>query len=451
VRADERRLTQILINVIGNAVKFTAAGRVVFRVTHQRGMAHFEVEDTGPGIAAADLERVFEPFARGSAAALSPAGPASSGTGLGLTIAKMLTDLMGGELTVSSRTVDDGLSSNPSANPSANAGVKAGVNAGAIAELSSNAPSGTCFRIRLFLPALDAARLPAAAAPRTAYAGPRRRVLVVDNEEVDRTLLATRLDALGFEVLQAASGPAALALLHEMAVDAILMDLAMPGIDGWQTLRLLRQQALSSAPAAIVSANAFDKGQDNDVGITAADFITKPLRLDELLDWLGRRLGLQWLAEPMVTIAPMAPMAPMATIATNATVATIAPIAPLVSGGTPAALKPPPPEQLQALAELVSLGYVRGVLTLLDEIAAAHPECIAWVAAPRALAQSFQLDRITPMLKPLVEPLVEPLLQPMLQPMLQPLLQPLLPSAAPPSQTHAHSPHASPPHAPRPA
>ncbi len=110
VRADERRLTQILINVLGNAVKFTPAGRVSFRAAHVREMAVFEIEDTGPGIAPADIERIFEPFSRGAHAAAAPLGASggsggASGTGLGLTIAKMLTDLMGGEMTVTSRTV----------------------------------------------------------------------------------------------------------------------------------------------------------------------------------------------------------------------------------------------------------------------------------------------------------------------------------------------------------
>ncbi|MBE0547163.1 MAG: response regulator, partial [Rubrivivax sp.] len=278
VRADARRLTQILINVLGNAVKFTPAGRVSFRAVHVRDMAIFEIEDTGPGIAPEDIERIFEPFSRGAHAAAAASGCAG-GTGLGLTIAKMLTDLMGGEMTVSSRPA-------------------------AAADGTSGSTSGTLFRIRLFLPALQGARVPPPAPPRGAYAGVRRRVLVVDNEEVDRLLLARRLEALGFDVLQAGSGPAALGLLHEAHVDAILMDLAMPGIDGWETIRTLRRQRLSDAPVAIVSANAFDRGLDNDAGITPADFITKPVRFDELLDWLGSRLALQWLAAP----PPAAPL-----------------------------------------------------------------------------------------------------------------------------------------------
>jgi len=344
VRADERRLTQILINVLGNAVKFTPAGRVSFRAAHVRDMAVFEIEDTGPGIAAADFERIFEPFSRGAHAsgATGTAGGASAGsggTGLGLTIAKMLTDLMGGEMTVSSKP-----------------------------------HAGTLFRIRLFLPELQGARLASAPAPRVAYAGPRRRVLVVDNEEVDRTLLARRLEGLGFDVLQAGSGPAALGLLHEQHVDAILMDLAMPGIDGWETIRTLRRQRLSDAPVVIVSANAFDKGQDNDAGITAADFVTKPVRFDELLDWLGTRLALQWLSVPLAS--------PVTLHAAPASVA--------ASGPAPSR------EQLQALQQVVSLGYPRGVQRLLDEIEAARPDCSAWLAPLRALATAFEFDRMTP-------------------------------------------------------
>jgi signal transduction histidine kinase/CheY-like chemotaxis protein len=338
VKADERRLTQILINLLGNAVKFTRTGRIAFRATHVRDMAVFEIEDTGPGIAPDELERVFEPFARGAAEAGSSG---THGTGLGLTIAKMLTELMGGEMTVRSKPGE-----------------------------------GTLFRVRLFLPALQGGAATLPTAPRGDCVGERRRVLVVDNEEVDRTLLARRLQGHGFEVLEAGSGVAALGLLQELAtqrgegkdppVDAIFMDLAMPGIDGWATIRALRAQGLSTAPVAIVSANAFDKNLDNDVGITPADFITKPVRLDELLDWLGTQLQLQWLPRGA---APAA--------------------APAAAG------VPPPRELLLSLQQVVALGYPRGVWHRLDQIAAAHPECTPWLAALRGMADRFQFDRMT--------------------------------------------------------
>ncbi|MBI5259116.1 MAG: response regulator [Burkholderiales bacterium] len=336
VRADEKRLRQILINLLGNAVKFTRSGRVILRSSYSGEMARFEIEDTGPGMSEAELQRVFEPFERGTSAGSSAAG----GTGLGLTISRMLTDLMGGELTVRSTP---------------------GV--------------GTCFAIKLYLPELAAGRggqARLAARRPVGVEGPVRRLLVVDNEEADRRLLVDRLAPLGFELLQAASGEEALAVLAREPVDAIFLDLAMPGIDGWTTLRRLRDAGLSAAPAAIVSANAYDKGLDNELGITPQDFLVKPVRMDELLRWLERRLALAWrhaAAEPAV---------------------------PAVAGmASQDALRAPPVGALRELEELVRLGYVRGILKKLDAIAKAHPESAAYAERLRLMARRFELDAIS--------------------------------------------------------
>ena len=226
-------------------------------------MATVEIEDTGPGLTVEEIEQIFEPFARGTASA-----QAAPGAGLGLTIAKMLTDLMGGQLSA-----------------------------------TSTPGQGSVFTVKLFLPEVHrgVAARPALvpARVRRAYAGARRKVLVVDNEEPDRELLVHLLEPLGFELRTAASGHDCLDLLAAgLRPDAILMDLAMPGIDGWETIRRLRAIEGGHARVAIVSANAFDKGLDNDVGIRAEDFVLKPVRHSELLDWLERQLGLQWLEQP---------------------------------------------------------------------------------------------------------------------------------------------------------
>ncbi|HYF19941.1 MAG TPA: ATP-binding protein, partial [Ramlibacter sp.] len=270
VRADEKRVRQILINLLGNAVKFTAEGRVTLRVRHAREMADIEVGDTGPGMAPQEIARIFEPFARGEGV-----GRSAPGAGLGLTIAKMLTDLMGGELCV-----------------------------------HSEPGRGTTFRVRLFLPQVHGAPAPLRAPVRPAgYEGPRRRILVVDNEEPDRELLVQLLEPLGFELRTAASGHDALDLLASgLRFDAILVDLAMPGIDGWETIRRMRAMENLQAKIAVVSANAFDKGLDNDAGIRAEDFILKPVRHSELLDWLERQLALCWTdSSPPPESAPPAP------------------------------------------------------------------------------------------------------------------------------------------------
>jgi signal transduction histidine kinase/CheY-like chemotaxis protein len=351
VRADERRLAQILINVLGNAVKYTVRGRVRLEVRYAREMATFTIEDTGPGIAPEDLAQVFEPFARGAAAA-----GAGSGTGLGLTIAKMLTDLMGGELTVQSRSAEalPGGAADP------------------------EATTGTRFCIRLFLPEAPA---PAAPLPkrriRTGVQGPRRRVLVVDNEAVDRQLLARRLGPLGFDVLQADGGDAALALLGATRVDAVLLDLAMPGRDGWATLAALRAGAGPNAavPVIVVSANVFEKGTESAPGAPAAaaqGFVTKPVRLDELLDALGLALGLAWHTEARPAGSTARPAA--------------------IPGPAAAEVQP----ALHALRTAIQRGHVRGARAALDRLEQGEPAAAAAARRWRGFVERFELDRCLP-------------------------------------------------------
>jgi signal transduction histidine kinase/CheY-like chemotaxis protein/purine-cytosine permease-like protein len=337
VRADARRLRQILINILGNAVKFTARGAVTLRVRCQSEMAHFEIEDSGPGISTDDLARIFEPFARGSAASVGATG----GTGLGLTIAKMLTDLMGGELTV-----------------------------------DSAAGQGSRFRIRLFLPQLHAAQAEQMQprSKRIGYVGVRRRILTVDNEAADRELIVQILEPLGFQIAQAASGAECLELAPRVRPHLIFMDLAMPGMDGWETLRRLREGGLADAEVAIISANAFEQGGDNDLDIGADDFITKPVRVDELLDWIGRRLGLEWV---------------------NAE----APPPPAAAASEPTPLHYPPAEALRSLDEEIELGYLRGIQKQLDALEALDAQHAEFVEVMRRLAAQFQFEAMREILR----------------------------------------------------
>jgi CheY-like chemotaxis protein len=276
---------------------------------------------------------VFEPFTRGNSA--QTAATVSNGSGLGLTIAKMLTDLMGGELVVRS-TVD----------------------------------AGTTFQLRLFLPELS---LPPPVAPgathaiRRAYTGVRRSVLVVDNEEADRGLLVALLEPMGFTVHAASTGQTALdALAGGLQVDAVLLDLAMPGLDGWETLRRLRASAGAQPQVAIVSANAFDRKLDNGLGIAPEDFFVKPVRHTELLDWLGTRLQLNWTET-----------------ATEGVPDTV---------GSEALGAMPERDHLLALQQVVRLGYFRGILQQLQALQTACPQAGAFIAAQEKLARQYQFE-----------------------------------------------------------
>jgi len=324
VRADRKRLGQILMNLLGNAVKFTGRGDVVFRVRYAREMATFDVQDSGPGIVADEVERIFEPFVRGSAGTgTSGAG----GTGLGLPISRMLVQLMGGALTL------------------------------------ATTPAGTTFTVRLQLPRVHApatARAASAFAP-TGYTGRRRRILVVDNERVDRELLVSILAPLGFETQQADTGLEALRCYGACQPDLILMDLAMPVMDGWEAARILRQEHGATVPILIVSANAYDKALENPAGIAPDDFIVKPVNVAELLERIGVRLALDWTL-PALALTP-----------------------------TPV-LVYPPAGQLARLREQVALGYVRGVKQELDAI---DPQYAVFKDALRKLAATFDLDAMT--------------------------------------------------------
>ena len=342
VRADEKRVRQICINLLGNAIKFTAHGSVRLVLRYAREMAHIEIHDTGPGMTAQELDRIFEPFTRGDATATSGGGSAaaSGGSGLGLTIAKMLTDLMGGEL-----------------------------------KSKSVVGQGSVFQVRLFLPELHlpaptGQRAGVSSKPRKGYAGARRKILVVDNEEADRELLVNVLGPLGFEARTAASGHDCLDLLAAgLQPDVVFLDLAMPGIDGWETLRRIRAMDGPQPQVAIVSANAFDRGLDNGLGLPPDDFIVKPVRHSELLDWLERKLELVWVESTESVSAMTATLAVSRVSIVN-----------------------PPRDEVMALQALVRLGFYRGIVNKLDALAISFPACTDFVDQQRALARQYQFE-----------------------------------------------------------
>jgi signal transduction histidine kinase/DNA-binding response OmpR family regulator len=263
VTTDERKLRQVLLNLLGNAVKFTDAGSVCFRVSAARTNGartrlKFEVEDTGVGIASKDLEIIFDPFHQ-----VRQAERRIEGTGLGLSISRKLVTLLGGSLCVDS-------------------------------ELGK----GSTFTVEVEVEEAGAERRGRAqeSAQVGGYRGARRRILIADDKTDNRQVLGRLLKSLGFIVDEASHGVQAVELARRFEPDLIFMDLVMPLKDGFEAIREIRALPGSTArtPIVAVSASAFDNTRMQSAAAGCDDFVTKPVRLDHIIEIVGRLLRLEW-------------------------------------------------------------------------------------------------------------------------------------------------------------
>jgi len=263
VHTDEKRLRQIFINLLSNALKYTVQGEVRFEVQRRGQVTEFSVTDTGCGIRPEDLGKIFEPFERGHL----PAANAVPGTGLGLTISKLLTEILGGEITV-----------------------------------QSTPGQGSCFRVRLFLSEAPEAEPRAPARRVTAYAGARRKILIADDDPDHVRLVSDVLLPLGFIVLAAPDGLSCLTLVDDAAPDLVILDITMPGMSGLEVAARLRA-AGRSAKILMVSGNLHDAARHGPADYDA--FLAKPLDIRALLERIGALLALEWVHDaPAPALAP---------------------------------------------------------------------------------------------------------------------------------------------------
>jgi CheY-like chemotaxis protein len=173
------------------------------------------------------------------------------------------------------------------------------------------------------------------------------------------------LTPLGFDTVQAETGAGCIEQYARFQPDLILMDLAMPGMDGWEASRILRRELHVAAPILIVSANAYDKNLDNPAGIAAEDFIVKPVNVAELLERIGARLGLDWVMRD----APAPALVP-----------------------DRAAPRFPPAAQLAGLRTELARGHVRGIVREIDALDPLGPEYAAFIDLLRKFAARFDLE-----------------------------------------------------------
>ena len=328
VSTDETRLRQIVINLLSNAVKFTARGAVALRARRSGQLIELEVADTGIGIAPEDQQRIFNPFER----VVAQGEPVTLGIGLGLTITKLLTEILGGEITLRSRPGE-----------------------------------GSVFTVRLLLKAISQATPPQSPPQRiVGFSGPPRTLMVVDDDPGHRLLLDKALTPLGFALLTAPDAASCLRLTERCRPDAFLLDLSLPGMDGWQLARALRGQGLNT-PVVILSASADDPGATFDERPLHDAFLAKPLDLHALVLTLGRLLRLNW-----IEALPISPRAPAA---------------------APTKLQP----YLDELGRLAEIGHVGALRALLDQLGD-EPGAASAVASMRAALDGFRMDELATMI-----------------------------------------------------
>ncbi|NOT85056.1 MAG: response regulator [Methylococcaceae bacterium] len=323
VKGDEKRVGQILINLLSNAIKFTSQGEITFRISYSCGVTTFQIIDTGPGIAPEQLQAIFQPFTQLAQEQVL------SGSGLGLTISKSLTEIMGGELTV-----------------------------------SSTLGQGTQFTVKLFLASLgdNLSKIPETAI--LGYQGHLKHLLVVDDQPDHRHLLKAILEPLGFTVSEATSGLECLRCVRLNPPDLILLDLSMPEMDGGETAIQLRQQGFSR-PIVVLTANAYATDRLKAINADCNDFLAKPLQVPELLFKLKLHLGLTWLydADDLETAQKMLPQK----------------------------CAPPPVPVLQDLIAFVRIGDLLGLNHYLAEFSQHNPEYQAFAEQLLSLSREYRL------------------------------------------------------------
>jgi signal transduction histidine kinase/CheY-like chemotaxis protein len=333
VRTDEKRLRQILINLLSNAIKYTPAGQVSLTVRHHGLIAEFHVADTGTGIAPADIERIFEPFERGS----DDVAQGQPGTGLGLAITRVLAQVMGGDVSV-----------------------------------TSTPGKGSLFKLRLMLvePG-DAVAATARKRMITGYVGRRRTILLIDDDPLQLGVLQNLLRPLGLTVYAASHGQDGLDLARRCAPDLVLLDIQMPGLSGWQVAERLRAQMPPPSPEGrplkiiLVSANAHEFAAGGDGQAAHDGFIAKPVELEALLDVIAGQLGLAWLADGAENAdSGVLPATDLSTVAAH----------------------------LAELRRLGQAGHIRGVEAALTTLAADLPASAPLVEALRTHVRAFDLE-----------------------------------------------------------
>jgi signal transduction histidine kinase/CheY-like chemotaxis protein len=345
VQIDVKRLRQVLLNLLGNAIKFTDEGQVTFKVEAiaqpsngqtQKYCICYRIEDTGIGIAPAELSKIFLPFEQ-----VGEKKRQTEGTGLGLAITRQLVQMMDSDIHVKSQV-----------------------------------GQGSSFSFELEIPEASEwvqSAMAASAKQIIGFEDSPRTILMVDDRWENRTVITNLLQPLGFNVVEANNGKEGLAKAIALKPDLIITDLLMPEMDGFELIqRLRRHPEIQDVKIIVSSASVFETDQHRSLQEGGNDFLSKPVQVDELLQQLERHLNLIWIYKQSQSEAQITNNLATANIQSEA-------------------LIPPSPEVLRELITLASKGNFNAILRWADQLEATDP---TFANQLRQLARQFDEDVI---------------------------------------------------------
>lgn len=347
IHGDEKRLRQILINLLSNAIKFTDNGSVTFKVTiietgNNFSRIRFYIEDTGIGMTSEQIQKIFLPFEQ-----VGDKHKQAEGTGLGLAISSKIAELMGSEIKV-----------------------------------ESNFGIGSKFWLDLDFNVLSEWIPIDAELPTNKIKGIKNKqakILIVDDEWRNLSLISNFLKSIGFLCFEAANGEEGISQVVTHQPDLIITDLDMPVMDGFEMIAILRKiYTLNELPIIVSSASVFASDKDKSLAVGGNEFLPKPIQLDHLTTLLQTYLKLEWIyTEGTINL----------TNCEN------------IQQPHPELIVLPPNGELDKLLDLAMRGNIAGIKTILNEIENLDSQYLPFTTHLRNLADNFQIKQIRQLIK----------------------------------------------------
>jgi signal transduction histidine kinase/DNA-binding NarL/FixJ family response regulator len=354
VCSDEKRLRQVLINLLGNAIKFTDLGGVTLKIEvlkstdRDRHQLRFQVEDTGIGMTEAQLAKIFLPFEQ-----VSDREKQAEGTGLGLTISQKIVNLMGSRIQVQSE-----FGKGSTFWFEAELAVAQEIIVGSMANQSAIA----------------------------GFKGDSHKIAIVDDRWENRSIIKNLLEPIGFEVLEAANGQEGIEIALSEKPELLITDISMPVMDGLTMIQKMRAIAdLDSMVIIVSSASVYEDDRQESLNAGAAEFLPKPVETRVLFEILQRHLRLEWIYESQNS-------APELGILAQPTDSQVA-----------QEMVFPSAQDLSILYDLTRKGLIRDLQQQLEQLEQSDPSLVVFCQTIRQFTKSFQIKKIREFLEPYLE------------------------------------------------